>query len=233
MFTVECTIFVLVTLVLGHAIACDVLFCTTALPLGRFVQLMWLLVQPVNAISPYMKYTVAKDFLMQCHWKEREATLVDLTQKVSNHIRHMRVVDAHRGVSAGSHMQRGSTPCCRTPPATVAAQQRTWTSRSSDDPVGTPQLAAGSPAVYQGQAVHLQVQQVGFWLSFQPQPPPQSQTPALIARALIASPHAPQQQLHLVDGVGPLRQHQWTCVGTQADIFRVTKRSPWIYLSPV
>jgi uncharacterized Fe-S cluster protein YjdI len=28
-----------------------------------------------------------------------------------------------------------------------------------------------------------------------------------------------------------LRQHQWTCVGTQADIFRVTKRSPWIYLS--
>jgi hypothetical protein len=168
MFTVECTIFVLVTLVLGHAIACDVLFCTTVLLLGRFVQLMWLLVQPVNAISPYMKYTVAKDFMMQCHWKEREATLVDLTQKVSNHIRHMRVVDAHRGVSAGSHMQRGSTPCCRTPPATVAAQQRTWTSRSSDDPVGTPQLATGSPAVVHRSswyAVHLRARRSIFRFS--------------------------------------------------------------------
>ena len=122
--------------------ACHCMMCYSAQPhLGRFVQLMWLLVQPVNATSPYMKYTVAKDFMMQCHWKEREATLVDLTQKVSSHVRHMRVV------SAGSHWQHGSTPCCSTPPATVAAQLRMWTSRSSDDPVGTPQLAAGSPAV--------------------------------------------------------------------------------------
>ena len=193
MFTVECTIFVRVILVLGHAIVCDVLFCTTALPLGRFVQLMWLLVQPANAISPYMKYTVAKDFMMQCNWKEREATLVDLTQKVSSHIRHMRVV------SAGNHWQRGSTPCCSTPPATVAAQLRMWTSRSSDDPVGTPQLAAGSPAVVHRSSWYESI----FKFSR--------------------------------SGSGCLFSHSHhrrsPTTGTQADTFRVTKRSPWIYLS--
>ena len=58
--------------------------------------------------------------------------------------------------------------------------------------------------------------------------------PAVIASAhhlpppLIASPRS---------SVGPLRQHQWTlglitCVGTQAETFRVTKRTPGSTLAP-